>query len=399
MRPLASDLLAFCLNLLTNPPPFVQPTDPLNIPAALYDAIPACVLAVDNRLRITIFNRAAEELAGHPREKFLGRDVREVFANTMPEYPSFLVQTINGNRRFVDEEISFPHNGRRSRLLVSTAPLYDKAGTIAGAISAALDITPIREVRHRMHHLETLAALGQLAAGTAHEIRNPLTSIRGFTQLIQARALRRGDATTADYCRLIMQEIDHVNNILSDILSLARPHTRQLSLLNIVKIVHDVIAFMYGEAILSGITLRPELPPEELWVQGHIDKLKEVLINICRNAFQAMGPGGILTLSVSADAVTVKIALSDTGCGMTRDIIEQIFTPFFTTKETGTGLGLAICQQIMHEHGGDIQVESTPGQGSTFTLLLPRCLPPERSEAVTAVPGRIFSNSDTASPG
>lgn len=369
MRRFISDFLTLTTSLLARPRHAYNEN--------IYDIFPACILAIDTNYHVTVFNSTLEKMVGVSRDQVIGRDVREILMGIIPLKDLYLINAIQTNTQFFDKEKAFTYNNRRFRIMVNTTPLYEEQGTLIGAASISVDITPIREYEHRIQHLESLAAIGQMAAGTVHEIRNPLTSIKGFTQLIQSRALRHNDNTVKEYCDLTIGEIDHVNNLLSDFLSLARPRTQRPVVLNMVKIVQDVLSFMYGEAMLSNITISANLPTEVLLVRGCIDKLKEVLINLCRNAFQAMPPGGTLVISITADDNYVSIVLTDNGCGMSATTLANIFKPFFTTKETGTGLGLSLCQRIILEHDGKIDVSSQVGIGSTFTVVLPRQRQPQ----------------------
>lgn len=235
-----------------------------------------------------------------------------------------------------------------------------------------------QETPRCIDQLEALAGIGEIAATTIHEIRNPLTSISGFVQLLRARAARQNDPTSVDYCTLITEEIIHINNILSDFLALAKPQEAKFATIDISRIIQDVLTLMYGEAVHSHIAIIPRLPDRPLWVCGNAEKIKEVLINLCRNAFQAMGPDGILTITGEDDPETVRIAVTDTGQGMSAQTMAEIFKPFFTTKETGTGLGLAISRRIVRSHGGEITVASEEGKGTTFTLVLPALACPNR---------------------
>lgn len=241
-----------------------------------------------------------------------------------------------------------------------------------------------RESERRIEQLEALAGIGEIAAGTIHEIRNPLTSIGGFVQLLKARAARQHDQTSVEYCTLISEEIGHINGILSEFLALAKPQEGKFACVNISQIIQDVLSLMYGEAVLSGIAISARLPDEAPSVYGNAEKIKEVLINLCRNAFQAMSAGGRVTITAGAYADAVRVAVSDTGHGIDPAALTEIFKPFFTTKATGTGLGLAICQRIMRDHGGDITVASEEGRGTTFTLVFPlTCPAPETGEKET----------------
>ena len=337
----------------------------------LCDAIPAAVIAVNLDYHITIFNKGAESLFGVDRNIMLSQDLRGFFdAQQLAQLA--LAETLATGIVCLAREQTFHVNGRSFHALPDVTPLFDSDHNISGALAIIRDLGYLREADQRLHHLEILAGIGEMAAGTIHEIRNPLTSVNGFVQLLQLRAARQNDQTAVGYCKLISDEVMHINNILSDFLTLAKPQGSKTAKTNIVQLVHDVLTLMYGEALLFQMTLVHQLPSQPLYFWGNGEKIKEVLINLCRNAFQAMVPGGTLTISISADTDKIRVALTDTGHGMTEATIANIFKPFFTTKEAGTGLGLAICQRIIHDHNGEITVTSEIGQGSTFTLVFPR---------------------------
>jgi two-component system, sporulation sensor kinase E len=331
------------------------------------EAIPAAAFAVDDACRLFLFNKSAAELFGLDRQQVLGRRLEEVLGET-----AWLNPVATEGVRLLGREIALPWRQQTIRAIVDATPLVADNGRPCGALAVIKDAVSLRETERRFQQLEILAGIGELAAGTVHEIRNPLTSISGFVQLLRARAARQSDQTSVDYCSLITEEINHINSILSDFLTLAKPQEVRFSRVNIVQLVQDLLNLLYGEAILSQIAIVTQLPAGPLWVRGNSEKIKEVLINICRNAFQAMDAGGTLTVAAEADSDTVRIAVTDDGHGVPEAISGQIFKPFFTTKEDGTGLGLAICQRIMRDHGGEILVSSAAGKGSTFTLTFPR---------------------------
>ncbi|MDR3592467.1 MAG: ATP-binding protein [Negativicutes bacterium] len=348
-------------------------TDPVyrQDPQFLCDAIPAAVIAINPGYQITLFNKGAETLFGADRSSMLGQDLRSFFALRQSTRPA-LEETLSTGVACLSREQTLHFNGRSFPVLLDVTPLFDPDRGISGALAMFRDVAHIREDGQRLHHLEILAGIGEMSAGTIHEIRNPLTSVSGYVQLLQLRAARAADETSVGYCRLISEEINHINTILSDFLTLAKPQSGKIAKIDIVRLVQDVLTLMYGEALLFNMTLVHHLPTESLYLLANREKIKEVLINLCRNAFQAMVPGGTLTITVSADADNIRITLSDTGHGMADATIANIFKPFFTTKEAGTGLGLAICQKIMHDHNGEITVTSEIGHGSTFTLTFPR---------------------------
>lgn len=339
----------------------------------IWDAVPAGIIIVDSACRMTIFNKGAEELFGICRTKIADLENLEAWQAcrlSTSAYHSFQ-RAIHHREASSTNKITISLEYFALTVEYQVWPLQDDTGKIAGAIGIFKNPDKEREWERRVQHLETLAAIGQIAAGTVHEIRNPLTAIKGFAQLIQNRVERHNTFAISEYCTLISDEIDHINAIVSDFLTLAKPHDKPYTRLDIVALVGDVLAFLYGESLLLKINIVSTIPDHPIYITGCLENLKEVLINICRNAFQAMQPDGILSVSITNHPHAVWIAIADTGCGMHEETMQKLFEAFYTTKETGTGLGLSICRRIICEHGGEIQVTSQLDTGSTFTIILP----------------------------
>ncbi|MDT8903148.1 two-component system sensor histidine kinase NtrB [Anaeroselena agilis] len=327
------------------------------------DAIPGAALIADVGHRVVYLNKCAEALLALPRTAGTGR--------RLPNTPglAWLGPLLQNQTAFKGEQASIP--GRPATVLVDATPLPPGGGP--GKTLVIIRETPgTCETALRTEQLESLAGIGEIAAGAIHEIRNPLTSVSGFIQLMRARAIRQADQTTTDYCTLIAEEIGHINSILSDFLSLARSRKTEFTAVDIVQLVRDVQNLIYGEAILSGVTVAVRLPGEPLLIRGNGDKIKEVLINLARNAFQAMPEGGVLTISALAVGPAVRVDVADTGQGIAGHAMADIFKPFYTTKESGTGLGLAISRRIVEDHRGEITVSSEVGKGTVFALTFPR---------------------------
>jgi len=329
------------------------------------DAMPAAVV-IDGDWRILAFNQAAETLFAKAGPAIRGRRLEEIAGSA-----GWLTPLFTQNAPFNGKTISLSLGPWPTPVTVDASPIPGPDGR-AGALIVFKPAGEQTGAGRRLQQLEALAAIGEIAAGAIHEIRNPLTSISGFVQLLKTRAAREKDQTAIHYCTLITEEINHIDNILADFLTLAKPQEMKFAKINLTQIIADVLKLLYGEAVLSQIAIIPKLPAEPLWVQGNGEKIKEALINICRNAFQAMAGAGTLTIAADADAARIRVTVADTGPGIAETVIGEIFAPFFTTKETGTGLGLAICQRIMREHNGEISVASQPGRGATFTLTFPR---------------------------
>ena len=217
---------------------------------------------------------------------------------------------------------------------------------------------------------ERLAVLGQLAAGLAHEIRNPLTSIRGFCQLLDSLVT---DEKSRAYLKILVHEVDRMNGLIAEFMALARPRTPEIGPLDLNDLLRETLAVTESRCFLSGVTVRVQteaLPP----VPADRDKVKQVLLNLINNAIEAMEDQNrekVLTVSTEKDGQAVRVVISDTGCGIPKDLMGNIGRPFFSTKSNGTGLGLSICRRIMDEHGGTITIESGDGFGTTVTVSLP----------------------------
>ena len=230
----------------------------------------------------------------------------------------------------------------------------------------------LRQGRQRVRHLyraERLATLGQLAAGAAHEIRNPLTSIRSTIQY-----LRRDYDDDSDKGRLVddlIGEVDRVDDIISGLLSFARPAEPVLRDVDLGVLLQQVARLVDNMARAQGVELDTDDSCDGPWITGDPDQLKQVFLNLCMNSLQAMPGGGRLALRVTRGDRNLAVEVCDTGGGMSSEALERAFDPFYTTREGGTGLGLPICYGIVLRHGGDIDVDSEVGAGTTVRVRLP----------------------------
>jgi two-component system, NtrC family, sensor histidine kinase HydH len=247
---------------------------------------------------------------------------------------------------------------------------------VAASIGVTLQNSQIYE---RMKERDRLAALGQMAAGLAHEIRNPLGSIKGAAQYLQPVEGQKPDASTREFLDIIVEEVDRLNRIVSQFLDYARPYRGDQSPLDVNDVVRKTINLIEkersGSRVEIAMNLLEGLPP----VRADAQQLRQVFLNLTINAFDAMPQGGRLQVSSGlrrstrrgASAAFLEIRFRDDGIGIPPADLRSLFIPFFTTKEKGTGLGLPISQRIIENHGGTIEVRSQPGSGSTFTVLLP----------------------------
>lgn len=239
------------------------------------------------------------------------------------------------------------------------------------------DESEVMNMKKRLNHTESLSTLGQLAASIAHEIRNPMTSLKGFTQLLYQSANEEGKR----YLTVINDEIKRMEEILTEFLEVSKPTINQYSTIDMKDLILEISNFMAPQALLENINLIINFEYEtEYKILGDRSLLKQVFINALKNAIEAMEDGGSIYINnfVSQDDAFACISIEDQGHGIEDKNLEKIFDPFFTTKDGGTGLGLPHVYKVIEAHGGHIEVSSTVGQGTTFKFLLP-VLPVETS--------------------
>jgi two-component system nitrogen regulation sensor histidine kinase GlnL len=341
------------------------------------------VVVTDESGKVIIWNRAAEEMTGIPVHDAVDRDAKAVFADN-PAVVSQIEKTLATGRSYSDYDaaLAVKHRQPLPVGLVSTV-LLDKEGTPLGVILTIRDQRNVRDLKERMRRADRLAAIGQIAAGIAHEIKNPLVGIRGAAQLMKSEI--RGDAHRGlvEYLDIILKEADRLNRVLEGILDFTRVKALEPGPFNIHAILDRALVLNEASARRSGIVLAREYDPSLPDVIGNQDQLLQVFLNLVKNAVEAMSTGGKLTVatrmsdlftSVQADRKKHRlmvVKVSDTGMGIKPEHLSDIFAPFFTTKDKGVGLGLALSYQIVQEHLGTIRVESEEGAGTTFSVYLP----------------------------
>jgi two-component system sensor histidine kinase HydH len=254
---------------------------------------------------------------------------------------------------------------------VGAGTLRDESGRFAGSILLFKDLSEVRTLRQEVARHQRLATVGRLAAGVAHEIRNPLSSIKGFATYFKERYhANPQDAQTAT---IMIQEVDRLNRVVSQLLEFARPVNIIPRPIAIAVLIADSLKLIETQVREKSIAVAVEDSSSAAETRLDADRLNQVLLNLYLNAVEAMAPGGTLTVGVAdlKDAPGIEIRVTDTGGGIRPEDLSHVFDPYFTTKPAGTGLGLAIAHNIMETMGGDITVASRPGTETTFTLRVP----------------------------
>ncbi|MCX7793191.1 MAG: PAS domain S-box protein [Thermodesulfovibrionales bacterium] len=298
------------------------------------------------------------------KEAVIGKKCYEVFHGMDRPYENCPHHKTVIDKKAYVEEFEDPYLGITS--LSSTSPLFDSTGGFLGTVHVVRDITELKRLREMLQASEKMAALGEVAAKVAHEIRNPLVSVGGFARRLEARL----DGKLKEYASIITKEVNRLENILHDILSFVRGMGLAIEETDINSLLDDIVLLYREELNNRKIQVRKEY---NTFLRLPVDagRIKEAVINIFTNAIQAIERDGIITIITDKKNSEGVIIIKDTGPGINEKDLPNIFNPFFTTKAGGTGLGLAITKRIIDEHGGRIEVETVIGKGTSFKIFLP----------------------------
>ncbi len=337
----------------------------------ILQSISSGLLTTDLQGRITSFNRAAGEITGYKFEEVYGKWVKEILGWKTAVSPSENSSKSNAPSKRFDIETS-RKDGSRLILGFTISPFKDKNGEDKGSIWVFQDLTRTKEMEEEMSRRERLATIGELAAGIAHEIRNPLASISGSMQVLN-RDLDMKDEDR-HLMKVALKETERLNSIVTEFLIFARPIQLNPKPCNIIELLAETISLAKkSRDYRDDIEILTDFHDENMYITIDQDKIKQVFWNLLINAFQAMPGGGrfrIETRDRSAGG-GIENGVEENGEGIKKEDIGKIFNPCFTTKCSGSGLGLAVVQKIVKEHNGDIGVKSAVGMGSLFTVSLP----------------------------
>lgn len=328
----------------------------------------SAVVAVDASGRITVLNRAAEEIFAVSRSQVLGRRYSDIFKDD----ECLLGETLEKRRTITGVERPYrTFSGDRLQLAVSTSDLGESEGEVSGAVAVIRDMTRVRDMEESIQRTDRLSAMGNLAAGVAHEVRNPLNAIAIAAQRLEEEFLP--DDNREEFLaltRALRSEVARLNEIVQQFLSLATPAKLRRQSTELSRLVTEVLELVEPEGARQGVTVSHTLAPLEP-VEIDREEMKKVVLNLIRNSLEAMGEGGELRISTTEGDGYQTLRIEDSGSGISQDDLRKVFHPYFTTKDGGTGLGLSIAHRIVVEHGGRIEVDSVVGEGTTFTVTIP----------------------------
>lgn len=338
------------------------------------------LLTVDKDGNIIFFNRAAEEILGYSESAIKGQHFREAFSQRMPQLANNLDDVLKSHRRFPRNEIEIIDlNGKAVPLGISTSLLLDDQNNIRGIIAIFQDLTDTKKLEEKIRISDRMAAIGELSASIAHEIRNPLAAISGSVEVLKSELEVSGQ--NQRLMDLIFKETNRLNQILSDFLIYARTNRSIFSRIELCHLISDVFEIAKRHpSYRSEIALRFSTPNSYIYIFGDEDKTKQILINLVVNSCEAIesGKGEVMIRIQPSDESTVIVEVIDNGVGMDFDNISNIFDPFYTTKKEGTGLGLAIVQRLAESLNIDLSLKTRKGRGTAFILRFNQ-IPDERA--------------------
>jgi two-component system sensor histidine kinase AtoS len=329
------------------------------------------LITVDMEMRVVTLNQMTERILEKRREEMVGFSLEEVLS---PGHPlcAIMKETLERERDILYPELELRKGEGSLWLMASTSLLTNGEGQRIGTLVIFQDITEIKALEEKLRQADRLAALGTLSAGLAHEIKNPLSAIKTFVQLLPMKL--QNVSFLEKFNITVPREIDRINHLVEDLLELTRTRKRPLVHLDINQLITQVIDLHGEEMKKKGISFEDHLDRSLPHVHGDPENLYRALSNLVINSIQAMPEGGLLSISsVQGNSGTpmIRIAIRDTGIGMDEETSKNLFNPFFTTKDKGVGLGMAFTRKIIEDHRGTIEVTSEKGKGTTFVLRFP----------------------------
>jgi two-component system, NtrC family, sensor histidine kinase HydH len=333
----------------------------------IIDKMPIGLVALDAQKKLTAINPAGEELLGLKPQECLGRAVMDRLPSSWQDLMAQLDQTGTAMEKEMD---CVWGSGKATSLDMVATTLREEKGAFIGYLFLFRDMTEVINLRKEMARTQRLASLGSLAAGIAHEIRNPLSSIKGFATYFKEKYQDNpGDGEIAD---ILIGEVERLNRVIGQLLDFARPLTMKQQNCSLRELVDHSLKMVAAQAAERGIRVKKDPGEQDLHAWIDEDRISQVLLNLFLNAFDAMEPGGLLEVSLSSPGNGLsQITVSDTGQGIHKKDLPHVYDPYFTTKSSGTGLGLAIVHRIIDAHDGHIIINSEEGKGTTVVILLP----------------------------
>lgn len=345
----------------------------------IVESIRSGLITTDLEGKIYTFNLAAEEITGRSADEMRGTNISALLGDLQTPIKLSLQANENSDQPSRFEADILTPEGFAIHIGYGISPLFAEDGETTGLIITFQDLTEIRSMEESVRRKDRLAAVGRVAAGLAHEIRNPLGAMRGAIQVMQAQT--PPESAQASLMEIILRESDRLNKIITNFLTYARPRVNNFSEIDLREAISDTFTLLkHSPEIKETHNLEFQVPPNPINISADPTQLKQIFWNLSRNSIQAMPNGGNLTLKLNQlPHNRVQIVFNDTGVGMPPEQVEQLFEPFSNSTTGGTGLGLSIVYQIVRDHNGTINVRSLEGEGTTITIEFPTDFRPQIS--------------------
>jgi two-component system sensor histidine kinase HydH len=337
----------------------------------LISSLPVGLIVTDSKGKIILCNQFAEQIASVVENKVVGFTPEDVLAEELARALNLDLEGQNKQTAgAVQREIVLPDaQGVMRTLQLNSLSIIESEGAPAGVMLLIQDLSQVKSLEEELRRSERMAALGKMAAGVAHELRNPLSSIKGLAILLKSRFQEKSpDQETAD---ILVHEVERLNRSIGELLDYARPQKLIKEDVRPEEVVQKAVSLIRMDAESVGVKVEIRMEDDLPLVQADQDKLNQVFLNLFLNSIQAMEHGGRLDIRVATQGRNVLFTVKDTGCGVNKEDLPRVFDPYFTTKADGTGLGLAMSVKIIEEHGGNMTFESEPDVGTTVVVSLP----------------------------
>lgn len=342
------------------------------INASIVYSMDSGLLTLNSANIVTTFNRAAEMITGFSRAEVLGRPLSNIF----PDVIQFADSSGEPSKKTYRYDVEFKRkDGTVGYLGFSMSSLKEPDGKPIGNLLIFQDLTAFKNMEEHVQRVEKLAAIGEMAAGIAHEIKNPLASMSGSIQLLNKEV--NITPVAGKLMGIVLREADRLSTLADDFLLFARPGSDKIEPVELSSAIGDTLELFKKNSVFQNrIPVVQDLAPD-VWTEMDPKHMRQILWNLLLNAAQAIDGKGTIRISLKTVGDMVQVTVKDDGCGMSEETINKIFDPFFTTKAHGTGLGLSIVHRLLESYDGRLDVQSRQGQGSAFTLYLKRIAPPD----------------------
>ncbi len=325
------------------------------------------VITTDADGNITIFNRAAEEICFVSVDKAVGKNISQLLDGQL----QVIIESLFGRNSLIDFEFQITYNNRKKILSADTSFVYDKEGKLDSFTAVLRDITNLRAMEKQVQQREKLVAMGELASGIAHEIRNPLNAIHMIGQRYEREFTPESNKEEyKSITNVLKSEVRRLNNIVQQFLRFASPPKLNINQYSSKIFLNEIDMLIRTQTDAKDIEFKIT-EEDNVLLQIDKDQMKQAFLNLVRNSIEATPHGGKISLSFRREKLKAIFVVEDTGVGISPENINKIFNLYYSTKPMGTGIGLSIVQQIIAQHNGDIFVESAPGRGTKFLIEIP----------------------------